>query len=250
MSRAVAGPAEVTRSEDSAATHGYFSRSASPLVSLVFLLPLVAYYEVGTRYLTSAAHRGWDQQIIAFTLIQQFFHMFGASGRHLPALAVGGILLACHIARNDRWQVDLNTIIGMALESALLAFPLIALSFVLSRYFPLAAGLSQTNDAIIMSMGAGIYEELVFRLALFSLLSLLLTDGLRVPPGRAHLLVVVVSAILFSSYHYLSPTEHFQWRAFAFRGLAGIYFGALFLTRGFGITAGCHAAYDIIIMFF
>jgi hypothetical protein len=96
-----------------------------------------------------------------------------------------------------------------------------------------------------MSIGAGIYEELVFRLACFTLLNILLIDLLRLPSRRATLLIVLTSAIAFSSYHYLGR-EAFSLRTFAFRTGAGIYFGLIFLLRGFGVTSGTHAAYDLL----
>ena len=65
-------------------------------------------------------------------------------------------------------------------------------------------------------------------------------------PLGAYLVMVATSAVLFSLYHYLGP-ESFHWQSFVFRTLAGIYFGCLFLTRGFGVTAGSHATYDILV---
>jgi membrane protease YdiL (CAAX protease family) len=59
--------------------------------------------------------------------------------------------------------------------------------------------------------------------------------------------MVVSSSLLFSLYHYLGH-EQFDLRTFAFRTAAGAYFGAVFIFRGFGITAGTHAAYDIYIV--
>jgi hypothetical protein len=84
---------------------------------------------------------------------------------------------------------------------------------------------------------------------MFAILSLLLKDALRMPGIWSYLLVVLISAISFSAYHYLSPSEHYRTRTFVFRTVAGIYFGVVFITRGFGVTAGCHTAYDIMIMF-
>lgn len=236
------GPADTS-------TGGYLYQSELPLTSLAFLLPLIVVYEVGTRYFTTAALHGREQQIIAFTLMQRFFRLFGVNGQHLPALAVATILICWHLARHDRWHVQLNTLIGMAAESILLALPLIALGRETARYFPLLAVRSSGRDVVIMSLGAGVYEELVFRLAFFALLSLVVKDALRVSPVWSALWVVVLSAFAFSAYHYLSPAEHFQWRSFLFRTAAGAYFGVLFLLRGFGITAGCHAAYDILILY-
>jgi membrane protease YdiL (CAAX protease family) len=169
------------------------------------------------------------------------------------------VLLAWHVARQDRWRVRWPTLGGMALESSLLSVPLLAMSVLLAqllRVVPLAAspahpplGISglPTDDLLILCLGAGIYEELVFRLILLTVLTLLVKDLLQFPAKLATLVVVLASALVFSGYHYLGP-EVFQWRTFAFRTLAGIYFGVLFLTRGFGVTAATHAAYDILVL--
>ena len=81
------------------------------------------------------------QHVIAFSLLQQFFGLFGATGKSLPALAVVGVLLAWHIARQDRWRVRWPTLGAMAIESSLLSVPLLALSVALAqilRVVPLA----------------------------------------------------------------------------------------------------------------
>jgi hypothetical protein len=225
----------------------YWTQSQLPLTSLAFLLTPIAIYELGTRYLTR-------QEIIAFRLLQDFFNFFGATGPHLPALAVVIILLAMHIARNDRWTVQPKVVGQMALESLALAIPVIGLSIIASRYLPhlpLAAHLTTTGpnklSLFVLACGAGIYEELVFRLIAFTLLNLLVVDLLQARKRLSSLLIVAIPAVLFSVYHYLG-NEHFTFHSFVFRTLAGIYFGVVFLFRGFGITAGSHAAYDILIV--
>jgi hypothetical protein len=231
---------------DSAA-RGYFHRSELPLTSLVFLLPLIIIYEIGVRYVYSS-------EIIASRLLQDFFHVFGATGRSLPALAVVGILLTWHIARNDPWRLYPGTLLGMAVESLLLVLPVLAIYAACAHYVPLyaahpalSAASSSTRGLMVLSLGAGIYEELVFRLIAFTLLDLILLDFLRLQRGVGMILIVVIPAVLFALYHYLGH-ESFQWQSFAFRSAAGIYFGGIFLLRGFGITAGSHAAYDLLVV--
>lgn len=250
MTRATASPADVAKlaSTPSGGLDGYWQQSELPWPSLVFLLPLIVVYEVGTLFFTEAARTGSDQQIIAFTLLRRFFDFCGAHGRHLPAFSVLVILLAWHIVRADPWTVRLRTLAGMVFESVTLVVPLLVMGFALSHYLPLGAIAGRTQDDLIFSIGAGIYEELVFRLILFTYLSLILRDAFQMSPMTCGLLMVVISAVLFSLYHYLSPYEGFQVHSFTFRTLAGIYFGVIFLTRGFGITAGVHAAYDVLIV--
>jgi hypothetical protein len=236
---------------------GYAKRATLPLASLVFLLPLIVVYEVGTLYFTTAAREGKDQEIIAFSKMGEFFRLFGAPGRHLPALAVIVVLICSHVFRRDGWAVHWKTIVGMIFESVVLGLPLLGMAFVINKYMPVIglsamkptgdAGQSSMMDRLIMDIGAGVYEEFVFRLALFAILSALLSDVMKLRDRQAYLLMVVISAVLFSAYHYWSPTEHFSLRVFAFRTVAGIYFGMIFLFRGYGITAGSHCAYDAII---
>jgi hypothetical protein len=178
-------------------------------------------------------------------MMQRFFALFGATGRHLPALAVVAILLAWHIARRDAWRVSPGTLCAMLLESFALGVPLIVFGLLLSRLFPLAAPAGETiGETVILSLGAGVYEELVFRLILCTALAILLRNLAGLSSQLSMLLLVVLSATLFSAYHYLG-NEAFHWRIFVFRMLAGVYLAILFLSRGFGITAGSHIAYDI-----
>jgi membrane protease YdiL (CAAX protease family) len=217
----------------------YLQQSSQPLASLLFVLPLLVAYELGTRAYVP------QERIIAFNLLQEFFAFFGATGRFLPALAVAGILLSWHIARSDRWRVHPGTLAGMGVESVAWGLPLIAVSAVSAYYLPLMTGQGDWRGMIVLSLGAGIYEELVFRLVAFTLLHLLLIDVLGLPRLAGAGVVILASAMLFSGYHYLG-SEQFEWHSFVFRTSAGIYFGAIFLFRGFGVTAGAHAAYDVI----
>lgn len=228
------------------ALQDYFWQSHLPLTILLFLMPAVALYEVGTILYASDFARHTETRVLAFNLMRQFMALFGATGRYLPALSIVGILLAWHIARRDPWKLHIATAGGMVVESALLAFPLLAIANLLGQYLPLAAGGGQLSSGIVLALGAGIYEELVFRLMAFTLLNILLIDLLRVEKRRSYVLIVLISSLLFAAYHHWSPqSAPFHWGDFVFRTVAGVYFGMVFLTRGLGISCGCHAAYDI-----
>ena len=219
----------------------YLKKSERPLVSLVFLLPLILIHEIGWRL--EGVH------LLAFQMLRQFCDALGASGPFIPALVLIVSLLGWHLARHDKWTVEINTLLGMALESILLALPLLALAAGLARWTwrPILAGLFDDRPGqIVIALGAGIYEEMIFRLILITLLNVLLIDLLKMPKIRGAILMVCVSGLAFSFYHYLGP-ERFSWRTCVFRTVAGMYFGAIFMCRGFGITAGCHAAYDCIV---
>ncbi len=251
MSRAIGRGARVGKSGDAGAgllrpLHRYLAQSELPLICLGFLLPMIVLYEIGTIYFASDWARHTETRVLAFNLLRDFMSMFGATGRYLPCFAVLFILLTWHIARRDPWQVQLGTNFLMCIESALLALPILALGTVIGQYIPLYSGGGSWKAGVVLALGAGIYEETVFRLIAFTLLNIFLVDFLRMNKSWAYLLIVVSSAILFSSYHYWSPqSAPFRWSDCIFRTISGVYFGILFMTRGFGITAGAHAAYDI-----
>lgn len=240
-------------SESAASTgrrgEGYFRIAERPLQSLLFILPILAAYEAGTRWLasTDGPAAAAPAHVVAFTLMQRFFVMVGATDAMLPALAVVVVLLAWHIARKDPWTLRPWVACGMAVESTLLALPLLAIGFAAANHLPLWRVDAETTNLILLSLGAGVYEEAVFRLGALTLLSMVFCDVLGVPQRTGVALALVASSVLFASYHYWG-SEAFAWRSMVFRSVAGGYFGILFLSRGFGVTVGAHAAYDIIIV--
>ncbi len=245
MARAAATSSPATGTPISAARGpggSYWWQSSLPLASLLFVLPFLVIYELGAHVFPLEQARF---ELVAFRLMRDFFQFFGATGRFLPAMAVVGVLLTWHIARNDPWKVRAGTLLTMLVESALLGIPLILICIALARYLPLATStMPDLRAGIILSLGAGIYEELIFRLCAMTLLSLLLVDLLKLRKPLSSLLIILIPAVLFSAYHYLGD-EQFSPGSFIFRSLAGLYFGVIFVVRGFGITAGSHAAYDI-----
>ncbi len=236
MSRAATASTSPRRSSPTTAdviepgTRGYFEETTLPLPSLTFLLPLMAIYEIGMRWYAANPSSQPQQRIIAFGLTQRFFSLFGATGQLMPAGAVIAILLCCHLVRRDSWATHLGYVVGMFLESALYAIPLRALALIFSGYLPLYAPVQKSGALLVLSVGAGVYEEMIFRFVAFTVLSFVLIDLMRVERIRASILIVLISAFAFSAYHYLG-NEMFEWRSFAFRTVAGIYFGTIFLWR-------------------
>lgn len=119
-----------------------------------------------------------------------------------------------------------------------------------------AALLTQTPVAtlgfgarLMLSLGAGLYEELLFRVLLVGSLAWLGRRWLGWRPLIAGLVAVLVGAVIFSLFHYVGPYgDPFQLYSFVFRTIAGLAFSALYLLRGFGITAWTHAMYDAFLL--
>jgi hypothetical protein len=61
-------------------------------------------------------------------------------------------------------------------------------------------------------------------------------------------LAFFISSIGFAISHHLGVFgEAFQFDIFVFRALAGLYFCAVYMFRGFGIAVGAHVIYDFIV---
>jgi membrane protease YdiL (CAAX protease family) len=144
--------------------------------------------------------------------------------------------------------------LGMAIESVVFALGLWGLSRELSPFLEKYGGAlnapAPVNPAlvhVITFLGAGIYEEVLFRLLLFTGL-VWLARYLRTPQMIAIPLAALGSGLLFAAAHHIGPYgEKFDGYVFLFRALAGVYFAVLFKVRGFGVAVGAHAIYDVLV---
>lgn len=248
-----------------AARVNYADDSNRPLEILAFLAPLVLFYEAGLLFwlrndqfiLDNKAHSG----------MVNFFRLFGVraenlhvSAMSLPSVALVLTLLIWQIAARLRWKIRWRTIPLMWLESFALAAPLLLVAMVISRAHSVLAAtqVGQTSirslDVVAkasMAVGAGIYEELLFRMAVMGGLHMLLFDVAKMKDRHAWVLALLVSAIVFTVYHPIrDATGALQWSQVIFLMVAGIWFGVVFLLRGFGVAAGSHAAYDATALLF
>lgn len=222
----------------------YFVRSRQPLHALMLLLPLMAVYEVGAFLYADQTSR-----LVARAWVQRFLEMFGAAGDYLPGLAVVVVLVAMHFSQRRRWRFQPLLYVAMAFESAALAAPLLLFSRLTGRHAAVALAAGPNGGGswkaeMILSLGAGIYEELVFRLFLIAGIHFLLVDVLRVAGRTGATGAVLISSLLFALVHFHRDNP-FTFPAFAFYFIAGFYFALIYLLRGFGIVVATHALYDI-----
>lgn len=241
----------------------YAQASTKPLHVLVFLLPLMAAYEIGSIIYLTNRGQGVVETIAARSILSGVFEAFGALGFHLPAIMLAVILLTWHVLERDPWRISPKTIVSMGLESALWTLPLLVLGLLLLGNQPKAAmAVMQAGDVVgtpdissfpwqhrlTLSIGAGLYEELLFRLILISALHFVFGDVMKLPPLLAYGIPAVISAVGFAYYHANAGSTSLPGAVFLFYSIAGVYFAALFIQRGFGVVVATHALYDIIVL--
>jgi membrane protease YdiL (CAAX protease family) len=238
------GPEGFEAETAAAGSTGYWTLSRMPLTSLVFTLPLVLAYEGGVLALGRGSPRNgadvWLRQLLDSIGFGSYFL--------LPVLTVIG-LLAWHHVEHDEWRFRPAVLAGMAVECVLWATALVGVARLQDRFWPLAAGIAADGPLarLVAFCGAGLYEEVLFRLLLLPAL-VWLFSRLGFSAAAAGLLGLVGSSVLFSLAHYVGPLgDAFTLYSFTFRVLAGLFFAVLFSLRGFGIAAGTHATYDMLV---
>ena len=228
----------------SVAADSYWALSRMPLTSLVFILPLVLAYEGGVLFLGRSSPRNgadvWLRHILDALGFGEYFL--------LPVLTILGLLAWQHI-EHDRWRFKPWVLVGMAAECLLLAVVLVGLARLQNRLWPLqfGPGLEGIFARFIGFCGAGLYEEVLFRLLMLPAVAWGL-ERIGTPSSSSVLWSAVITSLLFSAAHYVGPLgDSFELYSFTFRTMAGLFFALLFVVRGFGIAAGTHAAYDMLV---
>lgn len=230
---------------------GYFTESSRPLVSLAFVVPMLIVYEVGVFALGPQAIRNGVDVWLRDLLI-----VLGFGQYLLLPLLTCACLMAWHHLKEQPWKIPPGVLPLMLVESAVLGLILLGLAHWQAALLKAEIAAESTTMApsetirqLIAYFGAGIYEELLFRLMLIPLLWQAAL-WLGMPKGAATAIAIIGSSLIFSSAHYdffTSAGEAFQWYSFLFRCSAGLIFGVLFTFRGFGIAAGTHALYDVFV---
>ena len=102
---------------------------------------------------------------------------------------------------------------------------------------------------IVMSLGAGIYEEILFRLLLVTIISIVLKLIFNWKEPICQFYSILIAACLFSLFHFVGVyADTPDISLFLIRFFGGCFLGSLFLLRGFGITAYTHCLYDFIVV--
>ncbi len=243
-----------------AAIPHYWRVAREPRYSLTFALPLLLLYEVLafslSGYEITGVRNGAD------VLLKSLFLTFG--GREglivFGALLVGGGAWLVWKDYRRSPSLEPGPFALMAVEAVIyaLVFGLVT-GTLTGLLLPGLATIGATASLgiglladwslptqLMISLGAGIYEELLFRVILVSGLAWLTRRMFGWSAAASGGFAVVVGALIFSAFHYIGPYgDRLELGSFTFRAVAGVLFSGLYLLRGFGITAWTHALYDV-----
>ena len=219
------------------------------LTDLILVLPLLIFYGVGVLF-SQGAVNGAD------FLTQSLLLLFGPRGY---LVFQGGLVLAFLVlvlTLRRRQDFELNQFVPVVLESGIYALTMGTLIiFVMVDLLGidprLAAGAADpllgrgVFDRLVMAVGAGVHEELVFRLILLNGLIFLGQKVLDLRPWLAVTMAFLVSSLLFAGAHHIGPLgEPLRLGVFTYRAMAGLFFASLYQFRSFSIAVYTHAIYD------
>ena len=237
------------KTKDHGGVRGYLKQSREPLTAAIAVLPLFVAYQVGIL-VAGGARNGVD---FVSDLLRWAFG--GDLGTYLifNAVVLVGFVGAVVVLRR-KGELHPRVLPLMLLECSVYAVLVGGLVNTLIHLTGLSGLLAAGGSApglltkIVLSAGAGLYEELVFRLMMMGGLFWVLHKVGGLGRVAASLLAVVASSLIFSAVHHI--VEPFTLSAFIFRFFAGVIFAILFYGRGFAIAVWTHALYDVWVMVF
>ncbi len=237
-------PKAKARANAASLAQGYLRESHDFATGFLFILPLLIGYEVGLLLLRSEVIN-W-----AHGIIRLVFHVFGPAE---PVVfgALIAVLAWLALRRVERRRVDAELFGLMLLESVVWACAMgLACGIVARRLLHAGAWGSGRGLAtnIVLSVGAGVYEEVLFRVVLMGAIyyGLKLWSGLS--PGLVAFISIVVSSLAFAACHHIGPCgDPLEVGRLAYRFILGVIFAALYIYRGLGIAVYTHALYDIFV---
>ena len=201
--------------------------------SLVLIFPVLLAYEIGVLFAGNVA--GAD------VVTRAMYVALGSRTLYLLVHAAIALLFLLWARRGHRWgALRMDVALPVVLEAAIYAFTLgAAIQLVLHHVLHL----SLDGNSVISALGAGVHEELVFRLGILcAIVSMMRGRRASFP------VALIVSSLLFAGAHHLGPRgEPFTAHAFAFRALAGAAFGAIFWYRSLAHAVYAHVLYDLVI---
>ena len=242
----------------------YWRYSRTATYGFLGALPLLLVYEVSILIVNRGSPAG--VRVGADVWIKQAMSWLGATGMFAVGIGVLAIGIAVFVSerkheipiRPDYFAGIVGESIVYAVFTALLVSGLVGAMF---GMWPAATGDTEGATALVLqeatfdrptmlalSIGAGLYEELVFRVLLVGGL-FLATKKMLARRSNAYMVAALVGALIFSAVHYMGPfADVFTMSSFTFRFLFGLALNAIFLLRGFAVAAWTHSIYDVLVV--
>ena len=227
---------------------------SDPWSDLALTLPIFVAYHLGVVFLPVRNAADLVTRELTRLANDNLLHYAGLT------FAIGAVFVGVLVVLGRKRELHWQRFFWIAAEGILYAFAMrLAASYVVGK-LRLAGPELPVESAgplasVVLSLGAGFYEEIAFRVILFDLGSRTIRIFAEpIPPAQARLISfgwAILAAAAFSGWHYLGPLgDPFELRSFVFRWVCGLIFTAIYVFRGFAPAVWTHLIYDIWVLVF
>jgi membrane protease YdiL (CAAX protease family) len=229
----------------------YFFHSKSLANSFLFILPLLILYEFGIAF------HGSNIKNVADVIVKTPLILFGKNSSLIFNLLVIIFLIVSLFYIERKYQLNILVFIPMFIESMIyalfighiLGFIVYKISFSSVLSIPHSLNLTNLWMQLTLSIGAGVYEEIVFRLILITLFCYIFVVFFKMHKPTSTIISILLAAFIFTMMHYVGTFgDNFTYTNFMFRLLAGIVLSVIFIFRGLGIAVYTHAIYNVFLV--
>lgn len=208
--------------------------------------PLRNGVDVWLRYLASR----FGEQPSSGHWFKWLFELIGLQGIFvLTVLLVVLIITGSYSYFRHRPVFSLKYCILIILESGIYVWILALASRFLAKNLTAYLAIGLQNPALIMmSVGAGVFEELLFRAVGYGLVAALIIKSLEAKrKWPVKVVILVISSLIFAWAHDMSSINFTDY-TFLYRAVMGVLFCVLYEFRGLGVAVWSHALYDFIVL--
>ncbi len=229
---------------------GYFYASKNILYSLLLIFPMLFLYEILGFIQNYGSH--YHIRNGADAIIRHLFSHFGENAHLFYGTSLFLLfLIVCvknlNFIKNNK--IKIHYLAMMIFESLIWSLALLICIKGSTSFFLSSPYSYNLLEQFYLSIGAGIWEELLFRFSLLSVLIVFINKVLNYSLIFSQCISIFISGIIFSLFHYIGIFgDVFTWYSFSIRSIAGFFLGSIFLFRGLGISVYTHIFYDMILV--
>jgi hypothetical protein len=227
---------------------------SDPWSDLALTLPVFVAYHLGVVFLPVRNAADLVTRELTRLASDNLLHYAGLT------FAIGAVFVGVLIVLGRTRELEWQRFFWIAAEGILYAFAMrLTASYVVGKLSLSGSGAAPEAPGpfagIILSMGAGFYEEIAFRVVLFGLgARVIRLFAEPIPESSARLISfgwAIVCALAFSGWHYLGALgDPFELRSFVFRFVCGLAFTVIYVFRGFAPVVWTHFLYDVWVLVF
>ena len=238
----------------------YFRQTETVSVSMMFILPILVIYEIGLFMLNPPYQNGIGA--IFKILIRTMGKRFDTSSIIVINSIIILILIIAYFRSKKTGGIRALYFFTMLIESTAYAIVLAMFAYMfvniskfaheylnLSMFIAKESAIYEKLTHVIYAVGAGLYEEIFFRLGLLNLLIFIFARKFSKTKVSFSALfsALLISSILFAFAHVIGDSTALSWKPMLFRTISGLFFGIVFILRGLSVAVYMHIIYDLIV---